>query len=175
MSLYNRDSKKRKWKYSIDYNIKALQWLKLTVLSACYHCCTEGCTVSKPLHPAGAQNKIWIPNTAKCWIGPWYIGFPLTPAGQCFLFMLEVCVWGGGGGSYQAGLAQITALIRRRLICPDQHKHWVKHTSPRPTREWTTSPETLDHRDDALLYSAYVMLIWAAPIPADRWHCSLWP
>ena len=19
------------------------------------------------------------------------------------------------------------------------------------------------------------MLIWAAPIPADRWHCSLWP
>ena len=28
-------------------------------------------------------------------------------------------------------------------------------------------------RDDALLYIAYVMLIWAAPIPADRWHCSL--
>ena len=35
--------------------------------------------------------------------------------------------------------------------------------------------ETLNHRDDALLYIAYVMLIWAAPIPADRWHCSLWP
>ena len=33
--------------------------------------------------------------------------------------------------------------------------------------------ETLYHRDDALLYIAYVMLIWAAPIPADRWHCSL--
>ena len=33
---------------------------------------------------------------------------------------------------------------------------------------------TLYHRDDALLYIAYVMLIWAAPIPADRWHCSLW-
>ena len=32
----------------------------------------------------------------------------------------------------------------------------------------------LSHRDDALLYIAYVMLIWAAPIPADRWHCSLW-
>ena len=32
-------------------------------------------------------------------------------------------------------------------------------------------PETLYHRDDALLYIAYVMLIWAAPIPADRWHC----
>ena len=30
-------------------------------------------------------------------------------------------------------------------------------------------------RCDALLYLAYVMLIWAAPIPADRWHCSLWP
>ena len=35
--------------------------------------------------------------------------------------------------------------------------------------------ETLNHRDDSLLYIAYVMLIWAAPIPADRWHCSLWP
>ena len=29
--------------------------------------------------------------------------------------------------------------------------------------------------DDALLHIAYVMLIWAAPISADRWHCSLWP
>ena len=27
--------------------------------------------------------------------------------------------------------------------------------------------ETLYHRDDALLYIAYVMLIWAAPIPAE--------
>ena len=36
-------------------------------------------------------------------------------------------------------------------------------------------PETLYHKDDGLLYIAYVMLIWAAPIPADRWHCSLWP
>ena len=36
-------------------------------------------------------------------------------------------------------------------------------------------PETLYHRDNVLLYIAYVMLIWAAPIPADRWHCSLWP
>ena len=35
--------------------------------------------------------------------------------------------------------------------------------------------ETLYHRDDALLYIAYVMLIWTALIPADRWHCSLWP
>ena len=34
-------------------------------------------------------------------------------------------------------------------------------------------PETLYHRDDAPPYIAYVMLIWAAPIPADRWHCSL--
>ena len=23
--------------------------------------------------------------------------------------------------------------------------------------------------------TAYVMLIWAAPIPGDRWHYSLWP
>ena len=37
---------------------------------------------------------------------------------------------------------------------------------------WT---ETLYQRDDALLYIAYVMLIWVAPIPADRWHCRLWP
>ena len=36
-------------------------------------------------------------------------------------------------------------------------------------------PETLYHRHDALLYIAYIMLIWAAPIPAHRWHCSLWP
>ena len=36
-------------------------------------------------------------------------------------------------------------------------------------------PESLYHRDNALLYIAYVMLIWAAPIPADSWHCSLWP
>ena len=35
--------------------------------------------------------------------------------------------------------------------------------------------ETLYHRDEALLYIAYVMLIWAVPIPVDRWHCSLWP
>ena len=40
---------------------------------------------------------------------------------------------------------------------------------------WVTTPEALYHRDDALLYIAYVMLIWAASIPADRWHCSLWP
>ena len=37
------------------------------------------------------------------------------------------------------------------------------------------SSETLYHRDDALLYIAYVMLIWAEPIPTDRWHCNLWP
>ena len=36
-------------------------------------------------------------------------------------------------------------------------------------------PETLYHRDDALLYIAYVIHILAAPIPADRWHCSLRP
>ena len=39
----------------------------------------------------------------------------------------------------------------------------------------TDQQETLYHRDDAILYIAYVMLIQAAPIPADRWHCSLWP
>ena len=39
---------------------------------------------------------------------------------------------------------------------------------------WVQS-ETLYHKDDALLYIVYVMLIGAAPIPADRSHCSLWP
>ena len=42
-------------------------------------------------------------------------------------------------------------------------------------RSTPTYTETLYHRDNALLYIAYVMLIWAAPIPADRWLCSLWP
>ena len=28
--------------------------------------------------------------------------------------------------------------------------------------------------DDALLYIAFGMLIWAASITADRWHCRLW-
>ena len=42
-------------------------------------------------------------------------------------------------------------------------------------RQRSGLPETLYHRDDALLYISYVMLIWAAPIPADRWHCNLWP
>ena len=54
--------------------------------------------------------------------------------------------------------------------------HWKWHLKwlqwCRPGRGLS---ETLYHRDDALLYIAYVMLIWAAPIPADRWHCSLWP
>ena len=36
-------------------------------------------------------------------------------------------------------------------------------------------PETLYHRDNALLYIAYVMLIWGVSILADRWHYSLWP
>ena len=25
------------------------------------------------------------------------------------------------------------------------------------------------------VYIAFAMLIWAVPIPADRWHWSLWP
>ena len=49
---------------------------------------------------------------------------------------------------------------------------------PRPLphpKPLSCHPETLYHRDGALLYIAYVMFIWAAPIPADSWHCSLWP
>ena len=37
------------------------------------------------------------------------------------------------------------------------------------------SPETVYQGDCALLYIPYVILIWAAPIPAIRWHCSLRP
>ena len=43
------------------------------------------------------------------------------------------------------------------------------------TNRGNVESETLYHRDDALLHITYVMLIWAAPFPADRWHCSLWP
>ena len=39
---------------------------------------------------------------------------------------------------------------------------------------WMVSPRDLILGDGALLYIAYVMLVWAAPIPADRWNCSLW-
>ena len=40
---------------------------------------------------------------------------------------------------------------------------------------WAAPIQRPYHRDDALLYITYVLLILAAPIPADRWHCSLWP
>ena len=46
----------------------------------------------------------------------------------------------------------------------------TSHPNPLPSPPppaWVMS-ETLYHRDDALLYITYVMLIWAAPIPADR-------
>ena len=48
---------------------------------------------------------------------------------------------------------------------------------PTPNPSPIPLPLTRDLRlgDDALLYIAYVMLIWAAPIPANRWRCSLWP
>ena len=35
-------------------------------------------------------------------------------------------------------------------------------------------PRDLILGDDALLYIAFGMLIWAASITADRWHCHLW-
>ena len=75
-----------------------------------------------------------------------------------------------------------------RIICPPlkalpSPPTWVPHLLARRDAHHFTHyrpchpfiPETLYHRDDALLYIAYVMLIWAAPIPTDRWHCSLWP
>ena len=65
-----------------------------------------------------------------------------------------------------------TNLIRRRPLARlKNRKIGNDKSSPGPL----ILAETLYHRDNALLYIAYVMLIWAAPIPADRWHCSLWP
>ena len=52
-------------------------------------------------------------------------------------------------------------------------RHWANILERPPLS--ITRDLLLYHRDDALVYIAYVMLIWAAPIPADRWHCSLWP
>ena len=66
-------------------------------------------------------------------------------------------------------------------MCAQTHGHMcVKVAVQLPARLATsefvlTKAETLYHIDNALLYIAYVMLILAAPIPADRWHCSLWP
>ena len=54
-------------------------------------------------------------------------------------------------------------------------KHCSNQGEKRGALPLNVPPETLYHRDNALLYIAYVMFIWAAPIPADRWHCSLWP
>ena len=51
----------------------------------------------------------------------------------------------------------------------------IHNWTPVKTVYYSLWPETLYHRDDVLLYIAYVMLIWAATIPADRWHSSLWP
>ena len=72
----------------------------------------------------------------------------------------------------------------RRLLQSTRQCHILPAATPSVTTQGIlpfetppchAQPETLYHRDDALLYIAYVMLIWAAPIPADRWCCSLWP
>ena len=83
---------------------------------------------------------------------------------------------GPGSGSPCPGPLTVlrSQVGRRSLLCvvtlnrSDSHKLTSTHTDP-------NLPETLYSRDDALLYIAYLMLIWAAPFPADRWHCSLWP
>ena len=78
-----------------------------------------------------------------------------------------------------AGL-RFTNLGSAREIHPLDRGGFYLPTTPSssmctPSSPFYPPPETLYHRDDALLYIAYVILIWAAPIPADRWHCSLWP
>ena len=72
--------------------------------------------------------------------------------------------------------ACVKALVRGVVVRVYQSTHAQRSLIHEPTNGERCAPaETLYHRDDALLYIAYVMLIWAAPIPADRWHCSLWP
>ena len=74
-------------------------------------------------------------------------------------------------GSVGVSLVRPKPRIRLGICtCPDQSGDQVSEPIP----AWSI-PEAVYHRDGALLYIAYVMLICAAPIPADRWHCSLWP
>ena len=67
-------------------------------------------------------------------------------------------------------------LITNLMSCPDRRGEFLPSLTHCSTagKVWVQL-ETLYHRDDPLLYIAYVMFIWAVPIPADRWHCSLWP
>ena len=65
------------------------------------------------------------------------------------------------------------------MMCSTFGVGWYLTNDNRMSMETLTSMSGLvrDHLlgHDALLYIAYVMLILAEPIPADRWHCSLRP
>ena len=76
-------------------------------------------------------------------------------------------------GVVDESIDELARLLEEVLGDTDRHKGRCRNH--RLASSYCCTPETLYHRDDALLYIAYVMLIWAAPIPADRWHCSLWP
>ena len=97
----------------------------------------------------------------------------------------------GGGHALRLSLLQTRELISLRRCTPIHclcNAFTVRQSPQSPggtglnlvtqrdiITDTLVAPETLYHRDDALLYVAYVMLIWAAHIPADRWQCSLWP
>ena len=67
---------------------------------------------------------------------------------------------------------RVRILINCCLTMVNKLPFWTV-TVPEISDWWAA--ETLYHRDDALVYIAHVMLIWAASISADRWHCSMWP
>ena len=94
----------------------------------------------------------------------------------------------GGGGGVWIKSADMSCRYSGGVLLLWAYLHWQSVRAKQVMRLLTTKrcaiglmgaglirSETLYHRDDALLYIVYVMLIWAAPIPVDRWHCSLWP
>ena len=96
---------------------------------------------------------------------------------------LSQAINGGPIRKFLPKYANVYATIQTHGLSSGARTHYVTASGVRNglrgrvgSMEGLQAPaETLYHRDDALLYIAYVMLIWAAPIPADRCHCSLWP
>ena len=93
-----------------------------------------------------------------------YKGLPVTSGHECYHIM-------GWLPSLPIAVSRRGHFIRRgwEWLVGGGEGWWIK---AKPAVLYFTRDLILG--DDALLYIADVMLIWAAPIPADRWHCSLW-